>query len=142
MKEWEFEWQERERLYMETLEAQKKYMESFNCEICGVSGSREQLLGGRMATLCNHHNNEWIVYARGLSLWKQYIDCGVVYDIAVYGNNKLCAEEAMHIKEGVLKSFYDLSGEWLEMAVTEERGRVFGPQANFAQIARGETNGG
>ncbi len=134
MTEWEQDWKRREKLYEESLEAQKKHLESFNCVICGVAGTRGNLMGGRSTALCDRHANEIHEYVARLDAWTRWLEVQAWYDAAIRKGHAVLANKA---RDKALQELYALTGQWIE----EKRKEVLVPQPRFSQTSKEDEDG-
>ncbi len=127
------DWKVRERLYIDTLEAQKRYFEAYQCVVCGKAGHLITFPGGRTEVLCLEHIDEIRSYVTEHYTWRQWIEVVAAYDAAVHSGKEGLAITAKRRKEEVVKKLYDLQGEWLEVKKEDELAAVFQQRPKFAQ---------
>ena len=108
---WEPEWKQREWLYIEALKAQKRYLEAYNCEVCGKAGHATSLEGGRCVVLCMEHTDEIHNDITSLEVWLRWLDAQAMYDVAIRSGS---AVSANRVKNDVLQELYALTGQWME----------------------------
>jgi len=126
MEDWNLKWQDREKLYMDTLEAQRRYFESHNCEVCGRAGHLTTLVGGRIAVLCVSHLDEIHECLTRQDAWMWWLDAQAEYDVAIRSG---CATSANKGRDKALQELYALTGQWVE----EKKKEVFVPLPEFTQ---------
>ena len=122
-KKMEQDWERRDRLYQEQLEAYVAMAKAVECEVCSVHGRVVVLLGGRSAALCNTHVNAWTEFFCDHELSGKYSDAQADYQVAtgyggeVYIGNKLDGHDARklgRVRMALAVATYTLSGEWLK----------------------------
>ncbi len=110
----EQDWERRDRLYQEQLEAYVAMAKALECEVCSIHGQRSLLAGGRSVALCNIHRNAWAEFFSSHNLSGWYMEVQAEYSVAVSRGLEDIAKQRTSTCKTVIEQIYDLSGEWLK----------------------------
>lgn len=113
--EWKQNWERRERLYEEQLEAYIATMKASECEICGKAGSPVvTLLGVLNAVLCTDCRNDWQQHFDNHPLASDCVDAQAAYHWAIHQADEELAKLKAREWQRVLDAIRGLSRQWLE----------------------------
>lgn len=114
--EWKQDWERRERLYEEQLEAYIATVKASECEICSKVGTPVTLLGNLNTVLCNDCRNDWQQHLDGHPLASDYVDAQAAYHWAIHQADERLAKLKAREWQRVLDAIHELSRQWLEEA--------------------------
>ncbi len=114
VKKMEQDWERRDRLYQEQLEAYIAMAEAHECEVCSVQGKKVLLLGGRNTTLCDQHLNAWHEYLASHEVREEYGDAQARFYVAIYQGGEEAAMERNQTWQDITDDIYAFSCEWLK----------------------------
>ncbi len=114
VKKMEQDWEKKDRLYREQLEAYIAMAKAHECVVCSVQGKKTQFLGGRNTTLCDQCLAAWHEYLASSALKGDYNDAQARFYVAIYQGSEEATMERNRAWQDVTDAIYELSGEWLK----------------------------